>query len=472
MNGNNPRNNRSRANNNNMRPASPRNRADAGVGANHHENRRNMGDDALNEHYEDMVDERMSRRINSQRSDIASNVSRDTYADLSTFESHGHRVISPEVMRRKRQREMIRKMIPVCFVAVALIVCILIYAFAISPARKYSKAKDALEVTNYNAAKDIFDKLGGYKDSEKYVKYIDAIMALDSKDYDRARELFSSLSGFIDSSARLASIPSDNDMQNAENEEKYQSALRMYNSGDYVSAKNEFSALGGYKDSKEKLAMCDEAVNNEKYSEACKALEDGDNVKAARLFTELGDFKDSKSKLAEIGVSEEQGKLAADYAAAKEMFNRGDYSGAYEAFGALGGYSDSTDYVQYCYAMIFLNEKNYERAEEEFRVAGDFLDAPDKILECQYDNAKAAYSDGNYEKAIELFSVLGNYSDSASQLANAKAEYDARRYEDALFKYYAGDIDGALELFTQIENYSDSAEWVKKLQEEKQSKIQ
>ena len=136
---------------------------------------------------------------------------------------------------------------------------------------------------------------------------------------------------------------------------------------------------------------------------------------------------------------------ASKYRAAQELLEAKDYSGAAEAFEALGDYSDSAEKAQeaqqmqeqekkehsYQTAQALMDTKDYSAAAKAFEALGDYADSVSKVQEARqmqeqvekersYQAAQTLMDDRNYSAAAEAFAALGNYADSASKVQEAR----------------------------------------------------
>lgn len=168
-------------------------------------------------------------------------------------------------------------------IIVLIILAVTMYFTVIVPNNQYNDAMKLYNNKQYLQAKDAFEKLGDYKDSEekqKEVMYVYASELLDKKDYDNAVKVFDTLGDY-------------NGSKEKKNEVIYQKATELFNNKDYVKAEEEFNKITEYKDSKEKAQ---ESI----YQNATELLKNKDYSKAAEQFLRLDDYKDAKSKVIEI----------------------------------------------------------------------------------------------------------------------------------------------------------------------------
>lgn len=420
---------------------------------------------ALDERYEEMLDDRMrarmarDERIMSGRSDA---INRGKYADLQAFESRGHRKVSPKVMRARRRAKLIRRLIPVCALALVAVIALCIYLTVMRPAAMYKGAVADFDVQNYRAAEKVFLELGDYKETETYLTYINAIYAYDRGEYESAAQSFESLGDFSDSELRAMNARDKADPAD-ELERDYQAAQTMLASGDYEGARAAFLALGDYKDS---AGRATQAEKDGIYAEAEAKLAAGDTAGARELFASLGEYKDAPARVAAIEGGIADAEMEKTYQSALEKVSFKDWQGANVLFLSLGDYKDSKTYTDYTYGMMTFSSRDYESAYGCFAACGEFLDAVEMANESKYQMAVSAYHSGDYERAMTLFAELGDYGDSAAQLASVTGEYRSARYTEALHAYYGGDLAGALAIFEELGDYGDSAQMAERIKSE------
>lgn len=151
-----------------------------------------------------------------------------------------------EAKRQSRVRLLRRilwVLIPLLLVAAAALG---VYVYSSRRAERYSEALRQYESGDYSAAASAFDRLGGYRDSEKLAsqaKKADAEIAsyklacrlLENGRWDEAREAFLELGAYQDS-AELAM------------EASYRKGLALIDKEDYTAARELFLSIGSYRD--------------------------------------------------------------------------------------------------------------------------------------------------------------------------------------------------------------------------------
>ncbi len=407
--------------------------------------------DALNERYEEMVPP--GKR--------AADINRGKYADLSTFESRGHRKIDPAVMRAKRRKELLRKYIPVAVVVLIAFIALWVYLGVMRPASVYEEAIALFEKEDYSAAEKIFNRLEDYKDTRDYIAYIDGREAYKKGDYATAKTIFDSLGGFYDST-ELALSSAERMDPDRQKEADYNAAMELLIGGEYAAAKDAFLALGSYNDSAEKALLAEKEIS---YAQALRLLTLGDEAGAKELFLSLGDFRDSQQRIADMEEKNEADEREQQYASGVQAVNERDWRTANIIFNELGSYKDSKTYADYTYAMMCYGGGDYGTAMTCFEACGDFLDSADLLYDARYQYAMSLYrmaDETRLPEVIELFSALGSYSDSADMLYSAKDQYKSV----AIFAYYDGDLQRALSIFESLTGHPECDAWADKIRAE------
>ena len=313
-------------------------------------------------------------------------------------------------------------------------------------------------------AKEIFESISDYKDSEELIKQYDKKVR-EHEDNIKEHE-------------RLANL-----------ERTYQKAYSLYktsNTNQIEKAKEIFESLSSYQDSNEMVSKCDEKIrelqNSEKYKQANNLVSESkshydtfikENIieaiskldEAEEIFVSLGNYQSSKSmvetcrkrkqeyqaKIKEIEETKKRRKKIAvvgsvtavivvvaiivvntviipsiKYNNAVAMLENGQYDEAITAFTDLGNYKDSINKItetqnaktefkknqKYDSANKLFEEKKYDEAITAFTDLGDYKDSSNKIIEIKYLQANKLVDEKRYGEAIIAFTELGDYKDS------------------------------------------------------------
>ncbi len=201
----------------------------------------------------------------------------------------------------------------------------------------------------------------------------------------------------------------------------------------------------------------------------------------------IGTLELTATAQAESGVpadaAEQDAALAQQYAAAAALFDAKEYMQAYDAFKALGNYSDSRARASACYrtwqaasysnAISLFKAESYDEATAIFEALDDYKDSRSylyksrlKGLQAKYRQASDMYSAGDYQGAQALFASLGSYHNSEERALEAaeqvkaqeQAAADLAAYQNAVALLAAGDLEGARDAFVQAGDCKDATE--------------
>ena len=111
---------------------------------------------------------------------------------------------------------------------------------------------------------------------------------------------------------------------------------------------------------------------------------------------------------------------------------------------------DRADYVA---AVEVYNAGDYAQARELFLALEDYEDSAELAKRCEYHLAVATYSEGKFEEAIAALEKLGDYEDSLALITHSK-------YQIALQLKDSRDHDAAEAAFEALEGYANSADHI------------
>lgn len=264
----------------------------------------------------------------------------------------------------------------------------------------YQKAIDFLfyDIYDYDAnveAFRIFEKLDGYKESDRYAAQLKeemySFLSIDLKDsysFELAYAYLEFLGNYKDCSSIKANMP----------ERIYNSAIRYFNEEDYTRAAQCFLLIPGYKGDEEK--RCEAC-----YRYALELASRTDNYyafEAYNILLELGDYKDSRDQAAKLYAFEEK------YQQGIKLVEDGAFSNAVDIFEELNSYRDSklkrAD-AAYVYATELLEAEDYEKAYDFAKIADrtvSYEGPTDELLDdILYAWGTALYEDGKLLDAAE-----------------------------------------------------------------------
>lgn len=181
--------------------------------------------------------------------------------------------------------------------------------------------------------------------------------------------------------------------------------------------------------------------------------------------------------------SSQDAALQKQYDAAQALFDAREYEKAYEAFEALGGYSNSRaraadsqrkwKAASYKEAVSLFKTEQYKEAKEIFESLDGYeksrsyvKDCTWRIMRIDYQQAKELYAAGDYENAKTIFESLGKWRDSpecaqaaADMLkAQKQAETELNFYKKALTLKEAGDLEGARDALIEAGDCKDATD--------------
>ena len=314
----------------------------------------------------------------------------------------------------------------------------------------YTRARSLFSEGRYDEARELFQSMGEYENSRKYIAYIDAWNAGKNGDYESAYLGFRALAGFLDSSEEAA------DFSQQAQKDAYNSALSHFRRGEYDEAIQSLNGIEGYEDASMYL----------EYAEAMVSARDGKLDSAIDSFIGLGDFRDSAFQAEKWSAKQKE----TEYKKGCQLIEAGAFADAVSVFTSLGDYSDAKRYLLYAQARVDLDNGNYEAAEKSFTELGLFLDSPSMIALAESQkkdalvrSAQAAVEKGSYQEAADLLR-------SADLSGNEEAE-KLFVYADAMSLSMKGQADAASEKLAGLGDYRDSAEQLEKLQTSRNAKI-
>ncbi|MBQ6231338.1 MAG: toll/interleukin-1 receptor domain-containing protein [Eubacterium sp.] len=206
-----------------------------------------------------------------------------------------------EKVRRKKKR---RRIAISTFVVLFLIAGgVLATIFYFIPESKYKKALKKMDNEEYSEAIELFEELGGYRDSKRKLEEAEK---LEHKEYLYMRaKNYRTAKLFQDPIDYLEEITPYKDSEELLKQYKYEYGEYFIQEESYDRAIKTFEELGDYKDSKERIQYINELKDKKsKYKEAVKLFAtyySKERYEMAReIFEELGDYKDSSEYLDKI----------------------------------------------------------------------------------------------------------------------------------------------------------------------------
>ena len=318
-----------------------------------------------------------------------------------------------EIARREAEARAAKtRKIAILLTAVAA-VCIaafLVVTKVVLPRQQYSRAMDALQAGQYNAAIAAFLELDGYADSQYRIQQAQANQAYEAGELSAVLALYADLpEAYQDHADDFAAMYSD--------------ALALMDAGRYDEAMSAFTLLGSYSDSATQVSECS-------YRKAAALAASGDHDGAIALYENLGEYRDSAILAAQLN--------------ADVLYAADSYAEAWLVYATLpeGYRTHSSDYAaMYDTAAALLEDGAFDEASAAFAALGEYADSATQVSECSYRKAGALAGSGSYDEAIALYNALGNYRDSQALAVQARADQ----------LYDGGDLAGAYDIYATLD---------------------
>ena len=252
----------------------------------------------------------------------------------------------------------------------------------------------------------------------QFVDYLQAGKLLENGQFDAAKEAFSKLTGYKKADEYLL-------------ETEYRRGVDLLNNGEYDLAEAVFQELAesGYSESEEMIYAV-------KYSHAEALINEKQYDAAIEIFTDLSksNYKDSSERI-----------LETQYLHAQDLLdNEEDYENAYEMLKALGDYSDAKETLEGCLFLWAADYLNKDDSLNALRVLEYGKNNPtikkeiDNLKESIYQEAISLYRTNKEEKQFDafiMFYVLYPYERANDYIALLKEKYE-------MFDWETSDSDG------------------------------
>lgn len=191
----------------------------------------------------------------------------------------------------------------------------------------------------------------------------------------------------------------------------------------FYRAVEKFRVLGNYRDSARRaekcLAAAKRAETEERDAAFRKALEEVEAAKTADDYFYAAQAMERFPDLPEAQTTAEQ--CMAKYHSLRRRDSWVRVAAAVLAcILVVGGIIVSrSNAVQYGVARAYAAVGNYEKALGWYRRSDSFGDSEDRIAECRYRQATAAYEEGAYDKAYSVYRELGVYRGAQDRAAES-----------------------------------------------------
>ncbi len=270
----------------------------------------------------------------------------------------------------------------------------------------------------------------------QFVDYLQAGKLLENGQFDAAKEAFSNLTGYKKADDYLL-------------ETEYRRGVDLLSNGEYDLAEAVFQELAesGYSESEEMIYAV-------KYSHAEALINEKQYDAAIVIFTDLSksNYKDSSERI-----------LETQYLHAQDLLNNEeDYENAYEMLKSLGDYSDAKETLEGClflWAADYLNKNdslNALRVLEYGRNNPTINKEIDELKETIYQEAISLYRTNKEDKQFDAFIkfyVLYPYERANDYIALLKEKYDmfdwVKSDSDDVWTAYIKEHNITLEAFFQ-----------------------
>lgn len=239
----------------------------------------------------------------------------------------------------------------------------------------YQQAQRFLGAGDYESAAQLFDQLGGYRDSTEYALYAAGLHALQNGDRELCRRSLMQVDPFLNSSRYLTWLQAE-DLSAADDLE---AAAALYQS------------LGAFYDSPQRVAELQAQIPAR-------------DIRRAQVLMNAGGFQQGLTLLQPYAGMEEADKLIL-------RCEEGLQQQAYDQASAL------------------YDEGLYEEAMAAFEALGDTLDAQARLLSCRsalYTQAESDYATVTLSTCEELmarYAALGSYLNSADRLQELQQRF-------------------------------------------------
>ncbi|MCQ2495267.1 MAG: zinc ribbon domain-containing protein [Lachnospiraceae bacterium] len=224
-----------------------------------------------------------------------------------------------------------KKIIKYSLIAVGVIFILLPVLFLVIPALSRSKEKNTDEGQYINASNNRNEESNIFTGDKEQI-YKDAYKNYAKGNLEEAKNLFESISGYEDSDELSKKIT---------NEIIYKTAKTDFENQFYDNAYEGFNQIRGYEDTEYYISQLESIFLDEVYFDACQFIENEQYSEAAKIFEKLGDYRDSKNML-EICRYED------DYQSAIGMIKLGQLEKAANILKKMESYKDSCLYT-FCY---------------------------------------------------------------------------------------------------------------------------
>ncbi|MCR4885120.1 MAG: DUF6273 domain-containing protein [Clostridiales bacterium] len=295
---------------------------------------------------------------------------------------------------------------------------------------QYLEAAVLLGQGRLKAARDIYETLDHYLQTDEYLSYIEGRRLENDEETLAAAKTFAELGSFLD-----ADIRAEHNFEKS-NAASYAKALRYYQLGLLENSRDTFSSVGSYKDAETYAAYLTEVLN----------YTDGNHLEKAARFAAFGDFEHAQEYAA--------------YLQALSLEEEGQYEEAAAIFLAHASFLDSSEHYlsmplkimdhDLKVASEYLAEGKDDEAENVYQTMLTYWKTEGNTVEVKLaEQADAALELGDEKTARTLYTLLVRHGDLHAQ---------AKIVQWAQGLYDAGKANEALDILTCISQENETAD--------------
>lgn len=289
--------------------------------------------------------------------------------------------------------------------------------------------------------------------SEDVANYLDSLVskleaASTSAQFNQIGYSLSILSTQIDVSEYLDKCKEgfDKAVESEQKEKVYQDSIEFLKSTEdspnidlLRNAMCTLTSLDDYKESKKYAEICSGRLQEAIYNKASSLIESGNKIEdfkqAESLLKEVEGYKKSDKLLSECAEKENTLEAAKKKSRKKLVLTLCSISAVVAlTFATVNFFIPGYHYIR---GGSLFNSQKYAESKEEYLLAGDFKDAPDKAIVSEnayhYSEATAFFNNGAYKDAISEFGKANDYSNSKEKIDEsyyllAKSYFDSEDY--------------------------------------------
>ena len=261
----------------------------------------------------------------------------------------------------------------------------------------YEKGKKLLENKEYETCRAALAEAGSYEDAKNLILqsyYEEAEALLAERQYDKAIELFEKARTYSDAKDRIGWI-------------YYTQAEEALDAGNTERAKELFGKAGGYKDSKDRIVQIEDSEKEAIYRAAVECFDNGKYQQAKELFLQVTGYKDAKEKItaAEFRTLVQEAESINDDTEKKSGH---ELKLILDLLAMFDKYKREAEAIELCQKLHYAYARHFESsavssAIEHYEMAGDYKDAPNRLLNCHKNIVRLYIDERKYDLAINYY---------------------------------------------------------------------